>query len=159
MQKGREVLRDLREKTRDAGDIAKALLTTIQEGRQEGGPVAMLNVEGTPRSVNPLVADDLAQIGRQAIMNAFQHAGAKKIEVYLNYKATELRLQVNDDGCGMSPRIAQSGKPGHYGLTGMRERAERIGGTLIIASVAGQGTQLTASVPGRRAYRETKQHD
>jgi signal transduction histidine kinase len=159
MQKGREVLRDLRETTRDATDIAKTLLTTIQEGQQEGGPAATLNVEGTPRSVNPLVADDLAQIGRQAIVNAFQHAGAKKIEVYLNYKGTELRLQVNDDGCGMSPRIAESGKPGHYGLAGMRERAERIGGTLIIASVAGQGTQLTASVPGRRAYRETKQRD
>jgi signal transduction histidine kinase/ligand-binding sensor domain-containing protein len=159
MQKGREVLRDLREKTRDASDIAKALSTSIQEAQQEGGPSATLSVEGTPRSVNPLVADDLAQIGSQAIANAFQHAGAKRIEVHLNYKTTELRLQVNDDGRGMSPRIAESGKPGHYGLVGMRERAQRIGGSLIIASVAGQGTQLTATVPGRHAYREAKQHD
>jgi signal transduction histidine kinase len=79
--------------------------------------------------------------------------------VQLHYKPTELRLQVNDDGCGMSEEVAESGKPGHYGLIGMRERAQRIGGTLIIASAAGQGTQLTASVPGRHAYRGTKQHD
>lgn len=159
MQKGREVLRDLREKTRDGTDIAKALLTTIEEAQQESGPDATLSVEGTPRSVNPLVADDLAQIGCQAIVNAFQHAGATKIEVYLHYESTELRLQVKDDGCGMSQRIAESGKPGHYGLIGMRERAERIGGTLTLTSVAGFGTQLTASVPGRRAYREVKRHD
>ncbi len=159
MQKGREVLRDLREKTRDGTDIAKALLTTIEEAQQESGPDATLSVEGTPRSVNPLVADDLAQIGCQAIVNAFQHAGARKIEVYLHYESTELRLQVKDDGCGMSQRIAESGKPGHYGLIGMRERAERIGGTLTLTSVAGFGTQLTASVPGRRAYREVKRHD
>jgi signal transduction histidine kinase len=126
---------------------------------QEGGPVAALSVEGIPRPVNPIVADDLTQIGCQAIVNAFQHAGAKKIEVHLVYKTTELRLQVNDDGCGMSPGIAESGKVGHYGLIGMRERAERIGGTLTITSVAGQGTRLTASVPGRHAYRKTKQHD
>ena len=159
MQKGREVLRDLREKTRDASDIAKALSTTIQEVQQEGGPTATLNVEGTPRPINPVIADDLAQIGCQAIVNAFQHAGATKVEVSLHYKTTELRLQVNDDGRGMSPAIVESGKPGHYGLIGMRERAERIGGTLILASVAGHGTQLTASVPGRYAYRKTKQHD
>jgi signal transduction histidine kinase/ligand-binding sensor domain-containing protein len=159
MQNGREVLRDLREKTRDASDLAKALSTSIEEAQQEGGPAATLNVEGTPRSVNPLVADDLVQIGCQAIANAFQHAGAKRIEVHLDYKKAELRLEVNDDGCGISPGIAESGKPGHYGLLGMRERAQRIGGTLIIASVAGQGTQLTASVPGRHAYREAKQHD
>ncbi len=159
MQKGREVLRDLREKTRDASDIAKTLSATIQEAQQEGGPAATLTVEGTPRSVNPLVAGDLAQIGRQAIINAFQHAGAKKIGVCVHYKATELRLQVNDDGRGMNPHIAESGKSGRYGLIGMRERAERIGGTLIISSTAGQGTQVTASVPGRHAYRQTKQHD
>lgn len=159
MQKGREVLRDLREKTRDASDIAKALSTTIEEARQAGGPEATLKVEGTPRPVNPLVADDLAQIGCQAIANALQHAGARRVDVQLHYKPTELRLQVKDDGCGMSEEVAESGKPGHYGLIGMRERAQRIGGTLIIASAAGQGTQLTASVPGRHAYRGTKQHD
>jgi signal transduction histidine kinase len=66
---------------------------------------------------------------------------------------------VNDDGCGIDPRIAEGGKPGHYGMVGMRERAERMGGTLMVASIAGKGTQLTASVPGRHAYRGTKHHD
>ena len=159
MQKGREVLRDLREKSRDANDIAKALAAAISQAQQEGGPLAALAVEGTVRPVNPLVADDLAQIGCQAIVNAFQHAGATKIEVRLHYKPTELRLEVNDDGSGMSERVAEFGKPGHYGLVGMRERAGRVGGTLNLASVAGRGTRLTVSVPAKRAYQVLRKHD
>jgi signal transduction histidine kinase/ligand-binding sensor domain-containing protein len=159
LQQGREVLRDLREKTRDASEIAHALSATVQQVRQDGGPSAKLAVEGIPRPVDPLVADDLVQIGRQAIVNAFQHAGAQQIEVYLNYRTTELRLQVKDDGCGMNPHLAESGKPGHYGLIGMRERAQRIGGTLTISSTAGRGTQVTAVIPGRQAFRKTRGHD
>jgi signal transduction histidine kinase len=118
-------------------------------------------VEGAPRPVNPLVADDLGQIGCQAIVNAFQHSGAKNIEVQLDYKTSELGLRVIDDGCGIDPQIAESGKAGHYGVVGMRERANRIGGTLNIAGIDGDGngTQVTASVPGRNAYRESRAHD
>jgi signal transduction histidine kinase len=116
-------------------------------------------MEGTPRPVNPLVADDLGQIGCQAIVNAFQHSGAKNIEVHLHYETSELTLQVIDDGRGIDPQIAASGKTGHYGLIGMRERANRIGGTLNIASLGVQGTQITASIPGRNAYRESRAHD
>jgi signal transduction histidine kinase len=159
MQKGRDVLRDLRETTREASDVVKVLSAAIEDARYEGGPAAILLVEGAARPVNPMVADDLGQIGCQAIVNAFQHSKAKKIEVRLDYKTRELRLQVIDDGCGIDPQIAESGKTGHYGLIGMRERANRIGGTVNIASAGGQGTRITASIPGRNAYRESEAHD
>jgi signal transduction histidine kinase len=159
LQKGRAVLRDLRETTREASDLVTVLSAAIEDARYEGGPAAILLVGGTPRPVNPLIADDLGQIGCQAIVNAFQHSGAKSIEVHLDYKTSELRLQVIDNGCGIDPQIAESGKTGHYGVIGMRERANRIGGTLNIASLGGQGTQITASIPGRNAYRESRAHD
>jgi signal transduction histidine kinase len=159
LQKGRAVLRDLRETTREASDLVTVLSAAIEDARYEGGPTAILIVGGTPRPVNPPVADDLGQIGCQAIVNAFQHSGAKSIEVHLDYKTSELRLQVIDNGCGIDPQIAESGKTGHYGVIGMRERANRIGGTLNIASLGGQGTQITASIPGRNAYRESRAHD
>jgi signal transduction histidine kinase len=161
MQKGRAVLRDLRETTREASDLVKVLSAAIEDARYEGGPAAILLVGGAPRPVNPLVADDLGQIGCQAIVNAFQHSGAKNIEVQLDYKTSELGLRVIDDGCGIDPQIAESGKAGHYGVVGMRERANRIGGTLNIAGIDGDGngTQVTASVPGRNAYRESRAHD
>jgi signal transduction histidine kinase/ligand-binding sensor domain-containing protein len=154
MQQGREVLRDLRAKSRDAADITRVLSRTIEESQQQGEPASSLIVEGAPRGLNPLVAEDFVQIGRQAIANAFRHAAAKKIEVCLIYGATELCLEVRDDGRGIDPRIAEAGKPGHFGLIGMRERAERIGGMLSIASRAGEGTKVTVTVPAKRAFHE-----
>jgi signal transduction histidine kinase len=159
MQKGRAVLRDLRETTREASDLVNVLSAAIEDATYDGGPAAILLVEGAPRPVNPLVADDLGQIGCQAIVNAFQHSGAKNIEVHLDYKTSELRLQIIDDGCGIDPKIAESGKTGHYGVIGMRERANRIGGTLNIASLGRQGTQITTSIPGKNAYRKFRAHD
>jgi signal transduction histidine kinase len=156
MQKGREVLRDLREKERGAEDITRMLSNALEEGQWQGGPASRLTVEGQPRNVNPLVADEILQIGCQAIANAFQHAAAKKIEVYLIYKSSELSLQVEDDGCGIDRRIAEAGKPGHYGLIGMRERSERIGAALTIASRSGEGTKIIVVIPGKRAYRESE---
>jgi signal transduction histidine kinase len=156
MQKGREVLRDLREKTREATDITRVLSNALDGGQQADGPASRLTVEGQPRDVNPLVADEFVQIGCQAIANAFQHAAAKKLEVHLVYKPAELCLEVEDDGRGMDPRIAEARRPGHYGLIGMRERAERIGGILTIASRLGEGTKITVSVPGEQVYRESK---
>ena len=115
-------------------------------------------MEGTVRPVNPLVADDLVQIGCQAIVNAFQHAGATKIQVRLHYKPTELRLEVNDDGSGMSERVAEFGKPGHYGLIGMRERAGRVGGTLTLP-VSQVGHAFNSLCARKRAYRVLRKHD
>ena len=154
MRQGREVLRDLRAKTRDAADITRVLSRTIEEYQQQGGPASSLIVEGAPRTLNPLVAEDFMQIGRQAIINAFQHAAAKKIEVCLIYRALELCLEIKDNGCGIDPQIVAAGKPGHFGLIGMRERAERIGCVLTVASRAGEGTNVIVTVPGKRAFRE-----
>jgi signal transduction histidine kinase len=103
--------------------------------------------------VNPLVIDDLTQIGCQAVANAFQHAAAGKIEARMIYRPSELCLEVKDDGRGMESQIAEAGKPGHYGLIGMRERAKQIGGVFDIESRAGEGTRVTVAVPGKRAFK------
>lgn len=153
MQQGREVLRDLRAKTRAAADITKVLSRTMDEYQQQGGPASSLIVEGVPRALNPLVAEDFMQIGCQAVANAFQHAAAKKIEVRLIYRGSELCLEVEDNGCGIDTRIVEAGKAGHFGFIGMRERAERIGAVLTIATRAGEGTKVTVTVPGKRAFR------
>ena len=159
MQQGRDVLRDLRAKTRDAADVIRVLSRTIEGFQRQSKVVSSLIVEGTPRSLNPAVVEDFVQIGKQAVANAFQHAAAKKIEVRLIYGTSDLRLEVRDDGRGIDPRIAEAGKPGHFGLIGMKERAERIGGVLTIASRVGEGTSATVSVPGKRAFCEAKSHD
>lgn len=156
LQTGRQVLRNLREKTHYTSDLTGALSKTIEEFQRTDGPAASLTVQGTARAINPIVAEELLQVGSQAIANAFQHAKAKRIEVYLMYKPNELRLEVDDNGCGIDPGVSAANKPGHYGLIGMKERTERIRGTLTITSRTGEGTKVTVLVPGKHAYRETK---
>jgi signal transduction histidine kinase len=63
-----------------------------------------------------------------------------------------LKLSIRDDGIGIDPAVLEKGKDGHFGLRGMRERAERIGARLAIETVPASGTALTLVVPGRVAF-------
>ena len=85
-------------------------------------------------------------------MNAFRHAQARKVEVELDYSASQLRVLVRDDGRGIDPEVLASGRDGHWGLSGMRERAERIGAQLKLWSREGAGTEVELSVPGAIAF-------
>ncbi|MGH9840816.1 MAG: ATP-binding protein [Blastocatellia bacterium] len=92
------------------------------------------------------------RIGREALVNAFRHSSAKSIEVEVEYAAQRLRLLVRDDGCGIDPQVLQSGREGHWGLAGMRERAEQIGARLKVRSRALDGTEVELSVPRQVAF-------
>jgi signal transduction histidine kinase len=94
-----------------------------------------------------------ASIGREAIANCFAHAQARNIEVEIVYDEGSLELRVRDDGRGMDPRTAQSGRAGHWGLLGMRERAVSLGGTLKVWSRPELGTEIELIVPAATAYR------
>ncbi len=114
-----------------------------------------VTVEGTPRVLHPLVHEELQRIGEEAIRNAYRHSAASSIGVLLSYNRRNLRLLIRDNGSGLpADVVAAGGRPGHFGLAGMRERARRIGGTLKIVSRPGGGTELLLSIPGRAAYAE-----
>ena len=93
-------------------------------------------------------------IGREALINAFRHAQATRIEVELKYTASYLRLLVRDDGCGIDPHVIDSGRDGHWGLSGMRERADRIGARLHVSSSATAGTEIELSVRSHIAFQD-----
>jgi signal transduction histidine kinase/ligand-binding sensor domain-containing protein len=111
-------------------------------------------VEGTSRSLHPVIHDEIRQIGQEALVNAGRHARANNIEVAIHYGPGSLTITVRDDGCGIEPRVLQGGRPGHWGLPGMRERAERIGAKLQLFSSTSAGTEVRVSVPGRIAYEQ-----
>jgi signal transduction histidine kinase len=88
------------------------------------------------------------------VLNAFQHAQAAHVEVDLDYQHDALHLRVRDDGVGLPEAVLRAGgRQGHWGLYGIRERAQRIGGTLTLTSAEGAGTTVSLRVPASVAYR------
>ncbi len=102
---------------------------------------------GAPPSRLPAeVETTLYRIAQEAITNVIRHAGARNVSVVLMKGANEARLLVEDDGQGFEPKLSSNGREGSLGLMGMRERAQLLGGGLVIDSQPGRGTSVCASV-------------
>src|SRR4029434_1106955 len=91
--------------------------------------------DGDVRTLHPMVLEESYAIGREALLNASAHSGGAHIEVKLSYGSKRFELRIRDDGQGIDPAIVdQGGRDDHWGLPGMRERAQKIGGRLEIRS-------------------------
>jgi signal transduction histidine kinase len=110
-----------------------------------------LAVKGRSKEMHPIARDEVYRIGREAIVNACSHSGGKRLTIDLVY-SRNVFLRVQDDGRGIDPDILHVGKSGHYGLTGMRERAARIGAKITIFS-SRSGTTVVLFVPGKAIFR------
>lgn len=153
-EEGRNAIRGLRLSDKNSEDIAVALSSINHELNRSGETVYRVLVEGSPRVFHPIVRDEVYRIGREAVVNAFRHSRAKNISVEVSYLENQLRLLVNDDGCGIDSEVLESGREGHWGLSGMRERAERINARLKVRSRVGSGTEVELSVPSTVAFQE-----
>ncbi|MEV4782645.1 ligand-binding sensor domain-containing protein [Burkholderia sp. LMU1-1-1.1] len=144
---GRDEVMGLRSASSGNETLAQAL-ECFGNGLAEVLPARFrLEVRGTPYPLETALRDDLFAIGREAIGNAFRHAEAGEIVVELDFGADALTLQVRDDGKGIPDDILDEGKRrGHFGLVGMRERAERIGAVLEMGNLDTGGAFVRASV-------------
>jgi signal transduction histidine kinase len=133
-------------------DLVAALSRAAQDLRGPNGPSCHVVVQGEPRALHPLVGDEVYRIAREAMANAFRHAAAHRIDVEVSFMSDELRVRVHDDGRGVSDDVVQAGRPGHFGLQGMRKRAKQIGATLRVWSRVDEGTEVALIVPGRSAF-------
>jgi len=150
---GRDRVRSLRSDTFKDLPLAEALakvgthLTNYSEIRfhvQTEGPVVV---------VDPIVLEEVFCIGREAITNAFQHADPSVIEVRITYGKKAFVVSCQDDGKGMDPMLLSAdGRPGHWGLIGMKERATKIGSKFECISSTSNGTRITVTVPANQAY-------
>jgi signal transduction histidine kinase len=109
-------------------------------------------VEGKPRPLQPPVRDEVYRIGREALMNSFRHSKATRIEAAIEYRDRSFRLLVRDNGAGIDPRVLSHGRTGHWGMPGMLERAQRIGGQFKVWSRGGAGTEVELTIPGYVAF-------
>jgi signal transduction histidine kinase/ligand-binding sensor domain-containing protein len=144
---GRAAVNALRTSTTERNDLAEALQRAMDDCADQGSIEAELSVTGEARDTHPVVRDEVYRIAHEAIRNACAHSGGRRLDVALVY-AHDLTVRVADNGMGIDPAIAETGKSGHFGLPGMRERAARIGARLTIVSSAA-GTEVVLTVPGR----------
>jgi signal transduction histidine kinase/streptogramin lyase len=149
---GRDRVKNLR-LTAQMKSLPEGLTDVIKDLAVGKGVEFSVVVEGELCKLNPLVRDEAYWIGHEALVNALHHAGAKRIEVEIAYDPSHLRLRFRDDGSGIDPKIIEAGgKPGHWGMRGMRERAAKIGAHLETWSRPGAGTELELRIPGSVAY-------
>jgi signal transduction histidine kinase len=121
---GRNTIQDLRSADSRTLDLVLALSGIQQElGIQPG--IDFRVVAGRQQPLRPPVHQEIYRIGREALVNAFRHSGAKRVAFELEYTDTELRMRVRDNGCGIDPYLVQKGREGHWGLAGMHERANK----------------------------------
>jgi signal transduction histidine kinase/streptogramin lyase len=150
---GRDRVKNLRADTAASHDFPQAL-KSVGDNLSQGGPATFhIVVNGAVRALHPTVMDESYRIGREALTNAFQHSRATNIHAEISYAGNVLMLRLRDDGCGIDEQILETGRPGHWGLPGMRERALRIRARLNILSGPGAGTTVELRVPGAIAYR------
>jgi ligand-binding sensor domain-containing protein/signal transduction histidine kinase len=162
IDEGRNAVRGLRSTSSPSLDLEHAFSGIHQEifplSQNGGGTDFHVVVDGKRRPLHPVLRDEVYRIGREALLNAFHHAQAKSIELELKYSPSNLVLLVRDNGCGMDPHILDSGREGHWGLSGMRERADRIGAQFRVWSSAAAGTEVELIVPSQIAFQDHKSH-
>jgi signal transduction histidine kinase/ligand-binding sensor domain-containing protein len=152
IEDGRNAVRGLRTTTSLPDELERAFAGVPQELAMATQASYRVRVGGRPRPLKAIVRDEIYRIGREGLVNAFRHADASDVEIEIDYGTRELRVCVRDDGRGIDPAVMQSGVDGHWGIPGMRERAQRIGGTLTIRSRAGAGTEVELRVAARIAF-------
>jgi nitrate/nitrite-specific signal transduction histidine kinase len=114
-------------------------------------------IKGSKRSLKPPLADDVYRIGREALINAFQHSHGTSIGLAFLFKDDVFEMHVFDDGCGIDEELARGGsRENHFGLQGMRERAQRIGAKLILTNNTASGAKVELIVPAEVAYQDPR---
>lgn len=150
---GRDRILDLRSTAEQSRDLPRAFALIGTELGLEASASLRIIVEGGGRDLDPFVTEEIYWIGREAITNAFKHSQADLIEVEINQGRDQFLVRIRDNGCGLPESIVKhGGKPGHWGLRGMRERATGIGGLVVIWGREGLGTEIELKLPASIAY-------
>ena len=152
----RDAIRDIRSDNVAQNALPDLLTMAGTELAESQGDHALpafgVTVEGERRTLTPVIREETYRIALELLRNAFRHAKAHRVEAEVRYDDEMLRLRIRDDGKGMDLKVLQGDSKGHWGLRGVRERAERIGAKLDLWSEAGAGTEFQLTVPARIAY-------
>jgi signal transduction histidine kinase len=147
LTEARRSVMDLRASALEGQDLPSALSEAARQWTAGSSVEVHVDVAGGNRKLPEEMEQNLLRIAQEAVANTIKHAHAKEVQIRLEMENGRLRLLVADDGQGFEQREAFSEIGGHFGLLGMRERAERLGGELELHSQPGHGTQVEVTVP------------
>ncbi len=138
---------NLRSRSQEDFSLVEALRQSSDRFTEGAGVKVEVFQTGDPQTLSELEEENLLRIGQEALTNALKHSDSKRMEIHLDFSPELLVLRIRDFGRGFAPEQALGPADGHFGLSGMAERAQRIGGLLEIHSEQGSGTLIEASLP------------
>jgi len=146
LREARRSVRALRPQALEEATFWEALKSVIKNTTAGTSVETEFLVRGEMRELPPVAQENLLHIGQEALTNTLKYARATRFETRLSFNAKEVRLDLRDNGSGFK----KNGRHGGFGLTGMRERVEQIGGTLTITSARGKGTKIVVVLPDKQ---------
>jgi ligand-binding sensor domain-containing protein/signal transduction histidine kinase len=153
-EQSRNAVDDLRSPSTMPGSLETTLAVILRDMDLPPGLHPQINSVGNHIELRPLVQIEVERIAREAVANAIRHSGASMIRLDIVYRPARFFMRVSDDGRGIDRETQKSGRHGHWGIAGMRERAASIGGRLRILSDVPGGTVVEISLRGAVAYIE-----
>ena len=146
IDEAREAVWDLRQNS-DVTDIGPLLERMAERVSHEFGVPVAFRVSGKPFVLDQVTVHEVLMVAREALYNSVRHAHPRTVSLDIHFEQSRCSVEVRDDGSGFDPAHLSSAASGHYGLVGMKERVERIGGKFILKSGINVGTELTIQVP------------
>jgi signal transduction histidine kinase len=145
----RQFSRDLRPTALEDLGLVPALQYLVNNLMQKGGVTASLEVQGSPEGLAPDLEVTVYRILQECLVNVHKHAQATTVSVEAEFLPQLVVITVTDNGTGFTvpEEVADLARQGNYGLLGLRERAQLVGGQIIINSRPGEGTQVQAILP------------
>jgi len=149
IEEARRAVWDLHQKGASPPELSPLLDQMTKQMSQVSHASVEFEASGRPVQLDNTVAHVVLMVAREAVYNAVRHAQPHVVRVSVQFAAGSVRMQVVDDGRGFNPEEAFATGDGHFGLVGMRERVEGVGGLFEVRSSPGDGTSLSVEVPVR----------
>ena len=156
IDEGRKAIRGLPRASGAPVSLEEAFSKLLEQVIPGQGAQIQIFVQGRTRTLDPAIREQLFLIGREAVTNALRHSRATNIEVEIQYLCDLLEVLVRDNGCGIKSKVIQEESDSHWGLRGMRQRAENIGAEFEVCSQIGAGTEVRVAIPVGDAIRTTR---
>jgi ligand-binding sensor domain-containing protein/signal transduction histidine kinase len=152
LDEARQSVWDLRQASLGSGLVPSLSEYAAQLSREKNVAI-QTEISGSPVALDEKTDRNLLLVAREAVRNAVTHADPKQVNVRLSFQPSGVKLEVTDDGCGFQPPRELAPETGCYGLVGMRERIEQLGGSFLLRSEPGRGVSIVADVPLSRGGR------